>query len=272
MGSALWGTPRMVERSPAMSTKTLTLTVLGSGTCIPREDRGSPAFYLKIGQTKILLDCGPGTVRQLVKAGEDYKDIDLIIISHLHVDHTSDLPALFHALNYTPDFNRKKDILLLGGKGIRKFFDHLLKPFPHIQPRPFTYEINVVESKKIKKFDDFTVETTWGNHDSSSIIIKINAFGKSLVYTGDTDYDRHFVKFSKKADFLIIECSYPDQRKVEGHLTPRLAARMAAEAQVKSLLLTHFYPSADKIDIESQVKKYFSGKVIIARDFMVLKI
>lgn len=256
-----------------MQAKFVKLTVLGSGTCVPREDRGSPGFFLEIGKTKILLDCGPGALRQLVKAGKDYKDIDLVIISHLHVDHTSDLPALLHAINYTPDFDRKKELFILGGIGFEEFFEDLTRTFPHIKPRPDTYEIKLAKEKEVnEKFKDFTLETIQGNHAPSSMIIKINAFGKSLVYTGDTDYDKKISQFSKGIDLLITECSYPDQRKVKGHLTPKWAAKMASVAQAKTLLLTHFYPPIDKVNIKAAVEKYFSGRTAVTRDFMELKI
>lgn len=255
-----------------MQSKSIKLTVLGSGTCVPRPDRASPGFYLEVGKTKILLDCGPGTVRQLVRAGKDYKDLDLIVISHLHVDHTGDLPGLFHALNYTPDFDRKKPVFILGGRGIDCFFSNLKTAFPHIEPRTDTYKIKFLDYKKAIKFNDLKLETIVGNHHLSSIVIKIGAFGKELVYTGDTDYDPKIARFSKEADLLITECSYPGKKRIKGHLTPKLVVKIASEAQVKSLLLTHFYPLADKVDIESQVKKYFSGEVLIAKDLRTVNV
>lgn len=255
-----------------MQSPYIKVTVLGSGTCVPRPDRASPGFYLEVGKTKILLDCGSGIVRQLVRADKDYRDIDLIIISHLHADHTSDLAAFFNALNYTPDFDRKKDILVLGGRGFKEFFGRLVRAFPHIQPRPNTYKIEVFECKKVDKLPDFTLETIQGNHDSSSILIKLKAFKKSIVYTGDTGYDPTIVTLAKESDLLISECSYPEERKVKDHLTPRLAGKIAENADVKTLLLTHFYPQIDKTDIKTQVKKYFSGQVIIAQDLLELKI
>lgn len=70
------------------------LTILGSGTCVPAVERGSPANYLEIGGKQILIDCGPGTVRQIVESKLDYRKVDIVFVTHFHNDHTSDLVAL----------------------------------------------------------------------------------------------------------------------------------------------------------------------------------
>jgi ribonuclease BN (tRNA processing enzyme) len=60
--------------------------------------------------------------------------------------------------------------------------------------------------------------------------------------------------------------------KVEGHLTPSLAGRIAAEAGAKKLLLTHFYPECESADIEAQCRKTYDGPLILARDLMVVDV
>ena len=57
---------------------------------------------------------------------------------------------------------------------------------------------------------------------------------------------------SKNADLLILECSHPDGMKAKGHLTPSLCGKIAAKANAKKLVLTHFYPEADKVDARRQ--------------------
>ena len=77
---------------------------------------------------------------------------------------------------------------------------------------------------------------------------------------------------SKNTDLLILECSFPDNEKVEGHLTSSLCGRIAAKANVKKLVLTHFYPECDKVDIKKQCSKEFDGKIILAKDFMKINV
>ena len=67
---------------------------------------------------------------------------------------------------------------------------------------------------------------------------------------------------------MILECSLPDDRKVEGHLTPSLAGQVARESECKRLLLTHFYPPCDDHDIVKIVKGQYAGEVMLAEDLM----
>jgi ribonuclease BN (tRNA processing enzyme) len=92
--------------------------------------------------------------------------------------------------------------------------------------------------------------------------------GKTIAYSGDTDYCTNLIELARGVDLLILECSFPDDRKVEGHLTPSLAGRVAQEAECKRLLLTHFYPPCDDHDIVGIVKNQYAGEVILAEDLM----
>jgi ribonuclease BN (tRNA processing enzyme) len=100
----------------------------------------------------------------------------------------------------------------------------------------------------------------------------VQAEGRSLVYSGDTDYCGNIVRLGKEADLLILECSFPEERKKEGHLTPSLAGRIAREAQSKKLLLTHFYPVFQGHDIREECRKEYSGEILLAVDGMKVSV
>jgi ribonuclease BN (tRNA processing enzyme) len=109
-------------------------------------------------------------------------------------------------------------------------------------------------------------------HSEASIGFRVEAGGKSLVYSGDTDYCANIVRLGQNADLLILECSFPDERKAEGHLTPAIAGRIAREASCKKLLLTHFYPVFQGHDIRKESRKEFSGEILLAEDGMKITI
>jgi len=96
--------------------------------------------------------------------------------------------------------------------------------------------------------------------------------GKSVVISGDTDYCENIVNLASGVDLLILECSFPDEKKVEGHLTPSLAGRIARESRCKKLLLTHLYPICDQHDILTQTKQAFDGEIVISEDLMRVQI
>jgi len=78
------------------------------------------------------------------------------------------------------------------------------------------------------------------------------------------------VELGKNADLMILECSMPDELKIEKHLTPTLCGQMARESTCKSLCLTHFYPPCDMADVLKTCRQEFSGNIILARDLTVI--
>jgi ribonuclease BN (tRNA processing enzyme) len=92
--------------------------------------------------------------------------------------------------------------------------------------------------------------------------------GKRLVYSGDTDDSEPLADLARQADLLICEASFPESRKVPGHLTPALAGAIAARAGVRRLMLTHFYPVCAETDIAAECRRTYSGPLILARDLM----
>lgn len=247
------------------------LTILGSGACVPTIKRGAPANYLEIGEKKILVDCGSGTSRQLLKAGLDYKNIDIAFFTHFHSDHILDLIAFIQALNWTPGFDRKKDLILIGPVGLRKFYELYVKPISGVMPRLNTYRIKIKEIKGKMIFENFKIECAKTVHNDESIAYKFTEKNKSLVISGDCDYDDKFINFSSNVDVLVLECSFPDTMKIKGHLIPRECGLIAQKAKVKKLILTHLYPtSSEKIRL-NQTKKFFKN-TILAEDFMKIKI
>jgi ribonuclease BN (tRNA processing enzyme) len=96
--------------------------------------------------------------------------------------------------------------------------------------------------------------------------------GTSVVYSGDTDFSDNLVALSQNTDLLICEAALPDSLKVKGHLTPSLAGQIASNAQVKQLVLTHFYPECDDVDIEKECRKTYSGPLIIAEDLITIEL
>jgi len=110
-------------------------------------------------------------------------------------------------------------------------------------------------------------------HISESVGYRIEfKDGRSIAISGDTDYCRNIVDLASEVDLLILECSFPDGKKVEGHLTPSLAGRIGLESRCKRLLLTHLYPICDQFDILKQCEQVYKGEIILGEDLMRIKI
>jgi ribonuclease BN (tRNA processing enzyme) len=109
-------------------------------------------------------------------------------------------------------------------------------------------------------------------HRPESIGYRLEAASGALVYTGDTEYSESMVALARGAHTMLIECSFPDDAPVPGHLTPSGVARVASESGVGRVVLTHLYPSVDHDLLASEVGRGYSGEVIVAEDGLRLNV
>jgi ribonuclease BN (tRNA processing enzyme) len=248
------------------------LIILGSGTGIPSMRRASPGLVLFSEEATVLIDSGSGALRRLLEVGTSYRDVDLLLYTHLHPDHIADFIPILFACKYT-DLPREKDLLCLGGPG----FEHHVNELKKIYGRwiePSSYRLTIAEAtEKPLPFRDIRIFCKPMAHSPESVGYRLEFNdGKSVVVSGDTDYSNSIVDLARGADLLVLECSFPEGRKVEGHLTPSLAGRIASESRCKKLLLTHLYPACDSADIVGSCREVFTGEIILAEDLMRVKV
>ena len=103
-------------------------------------------------------------------------------------------------------------------------------------------------------------------HTAESLALRIETDDHSLCYTGDTAYSDALADFFWGADVLVSECSFREPRDDVRHLSVREAARLAARANVATLILTHFYFDVDEEQVKAEVHSEYSGEVIVGRD------
>lgn len=245
------------------------LTILGSGTAAPLLERNCAGYLVEAGNQKLLFDSGAGTIRRLLEIKANLFDIGHIFYTHLHNDHINDLGAIIWSSNYGG--KRKKPLNLYGPKGFKKYFGILLDKL--LKPTKLNFKINLKELKNSELgISPIMIKTFPIRHSSTtkSVAYRIRHKGKLLAYLGDTGYNAQAINAAKDADFLMVECSAP--KEVEGHLTPVLAGKIAAKANVKNLILTHFYPEVLKTNIRKACSREFGGRIILARDRMKIKI
>jgi len=249
----------------------ITVTILGSGTCVPSLERSSSSVLADSGESKILIDCGPGTMRRLLENGTQIYEISHLLLSHFHPDHTGELVPFLFANKYPDGKRRKIPLSIIGGKGMAGFYAGLKNVYGSwidLEPN----RLNILELSPEKSgisLDDATLESVHVEHNEESLAFRITGSGGcSFVYSGDTDCCDGLVEIARGADLLICESALPDELKVKGHLTPSAAGNIASKANVKKLILTHFYPECDKVDIERQCRKTYKGPLILGKDLM----
>ncbi len=246
--------------------------VLGSGTILPSALRSAAAYAVTVGDKTLLLDMGPGLLRRMAEAGIEINDVDMVFLSHFHPDHIGDFVPFVFASKYQIGRARERDLTILAGVGFGELYNGLVEVYGE-WIIPETYRIHIEEMGEDRRdFGDFSVSTVKTNHNPESIAVRIDAGGRSLVYTGDTDRSESLVEISGGADLLIIDTAFPDDMKVPGHLTPGEAGEIAAKAKVKRVMPTHFYPPMEDIDLKAAIGRVFQGEVIRPGDLMVIDI
>ncbi len=251
------------------------LTILGSGTGIPSLQRGAPGHLITIDNEPLLFDSGCGTLLRLLSVGIDYKQLNHVFYTHTHSDHTADLIPLIQALRTTPNYKRKEKLNIYGPEDFTNFLQILTQGFGVWLLKPnFPIEIHELGQDQFK-FSNWSMKTIPVQHSQSALAYRIvSNDGHSIVYSGDTDYCSEIIELANRTDILILECSFPDNKKVQGHLTPSEAAEIAEKAECEHLILTHLYPPVEELEaeIKSKCHKIYSGKISIARDYMKLNL
>jgi len=251
------------------------ITILGSGTCVPSLRRSSCSILAQTGGLNLLFDIGPGTMHRLLEAGVAIFDISMVFLSHFHPDHTGELASFLFSNKYARGQARKEPLTLIGGKGFSDFFARLKLVYGE-WICPDHLEIIELQNESIseKAFDDkFTLKYGPTAHSAESTAYRITGRGgKSVVYSGDTDYCESLVELANGADLLICESALPDELKTQGHLIPSLAGEIAVRAGVGKLVLTHLYPECEGVDILTQCRKRWSGPLATAEDLAIIEL
>jgi len=254
--------------------KKMITTILGSGTCVPSLERSSCSILIRGESAHILVDAGPGTMAQLLKVGVQINDIDIIVLSHFHVDHCAELAPFLFATKYA-GLKRNTPLILMGGEGLAVLIERLNQAYGKTLefPEGMLKVIELAETGSMALgFEGINLDYARVNHKPESRALRFSdGTGFSLVYSGDTDECPQLVDLSRHADLLICESAFPDEQKMPGHLTPSLAGAIATRAGVKKLVLTHFYPQCNGVNIKAQCRRTYDGPLITAEDLLSLE-
>lgn len=249
------------------------LTVLGSGSCLSGSERATTGYLVESNSGKIVFDLGFGCLKNLQKAANSL-EISAFCFSHFsHPDHVADLIGFLmqKKVSVLKKTSVPSQLNLFGPAGFADFFDKLLKAFPFFTPLPFPIKVTEVGYDKLNIFD-FVVRTKPVKHmDGSAIGFRIENCGKTLMFSGDSEYCDTLVELGKEADLMILECSTTRQ-KTDGQLCPEECAKIAKQANAKTLMLSHLYPDTESLDFEKIIFPLFSGKIMKANDLLKVEI
>ncbi|MGC8602655.1 MAG: MBL fold metallo-hydrolase [Desulfomonilaceae bacterium] len=251
------------------------LTILGSGTATPSLLRNSAGLFIQTPDLRIIVDMGSGTLRRMCEAGIDYREIDVIALTHFHPDHVTDFISFLFASNYAYGPMRIAPFHVIGPTGLEQFYARLVELFGKwivpSQERLLMRELSATSADSVE-IEGVRIKSSPAAHSFPALSYRIETTETALTISGDTDVSENLVRLAQGANTLICECSMPDSMKIAGHMTPSEAGSVAARVGVKTLILTHFYPPCDDIDVALPAKNQFSGTVLKAQDLMTLEL
>ena len=210
------------------------LTVLGMNGPFPAALGATSGYLLESGSTRVALDLGSGTLGRLTALGAP-EDLDALVLTHWHFDHCSDLlPLIFRleAAGAALDVYAPAD----ESSAVRK-----------IAEQAACLRLHTVQPGDQAEIGGLRLRFFAARHPVPAIMVRAEAEGKAFCYTGDTNTVDGLAAFADRADLLLADGLFPTALWAEGkpHLSAALAAKLAADADVRALVLTHLNPNID---------------------------
>ena len=271
----------------------VTFEVLGSGG--PEIDGRASASYLVWidNKARILVDTGSGSMLRFEESGAKLEDLELVALTHLHIDHVVDLPSYVKAGYFThrsallpivgpianqyfPSTNEYINIMF-GKKGAYRYMSDVLTP----QSDSFQIVPESINAPSIvrKQYKDFTLSIINVNHGIiPALAFRIDVGEKSILISGDTsNTNKQLEKLAKNVDLFVAHHAIPEVHGTYAnnlHMTPSIIADVAYSANVKKIVLTHRMRRTLGEEKESLkiIKKQYKGPVIFADDGLRIKL
>ena len=238
------------------------VTAIGTSGSFPGPHAASSCYLLEVPAAdrtwRIVVDLGSGAVGPLQRVVST-RDIDAVILSHLHPDHCLDVTALYVMRAYDPEYflagKRLPKIPIYGPAGTHA----RLQAAHHTEPGLADTGDTPSDISAAFDFIDLTPDSTHQigplsvqaflvEHPVEAYALRFTApNGAVFTYSGDTDACENLIRAARGSDLFLCESAFDDQRDpTRGiHLTGSRAGAVAAEAGVGRLVLTHIPPWTD---------------------------
>jgi len=275
----------------------LKLQVLGSGG--PEIDDGlaSSSFLIWIEKKAVvMIDAGGGSSLNFEKSGVNFNDLQAILLTHLHVDHSAALPIYIKAGYFTGresllsiygpaqggDFPSTEDFISA------LFSDQQKSAYPYLsdnfRQQPSTDFLmaghsvssnNQPWSKKLS--EQLSISAINVEHGAiPAIAWRVDYRGCSITFSGDMNGESgNLKKIAKETNLLVANNAIPQQSNRFAkalHMTPQTIGMIASKAKVKKLLLAHFMNRTNfkKKETILEIKKNYKGEIILSEDLMIV--
>ncbi|PKQ20968.1 MAG: hypothetical protein CVT66_02785 [Actinobacteria bacterium HGW-Actinobacteria-6] len=240
------------------------LTVLGSSASYADAGRACSGHLVRSGTSAVLFDCGNGVIANLAKV-MDPLGLDALIITHEHVDHFADVYALQAALRYAPA-GPAPALRLYVPPGLFERMGAVLdeRGRKELAEAFLVHELVVGDELH---FGTLTVRVGEGDHVDPTFTLSASDGVSRIVYTSDIRLGDRAIDAALDADILLTEATLPPEYAGRAaHMTPAEAGELASRAGVGMLVLTHLWPTVDRVAAATEAAMSFSGRIIVANE------
>ena len=276
------------------------LQMLGTGGPELFGERASTSYLVWLDdKARVIVDTGSGSVQRFKKSGAKFEDIELMLFTHFHVDHSADFPTYIKGGYFT---GRDKDLIVIGPSGnallpsATQFVERMLGAKTGVYPylsdyltptddSPYKIKATTIpwsdqnlEIRTIYKTGDFLVKSVPVHHGPLPALgYRIEAAGCVMSFTGDMSGRLgQMPKLARGSDILVAHNAIPEDATgaaVNLHIKPSIIGEMAATAGVKQLVLSHLMRRT--IDRRDEtlllIRKRYKGPVSFPNDLDVIR-
>ena len=268
------------------------MQVLGSGGPELDDGRASSAYLIWYeDKARILIDTGPGSSVNFGIAKANFADLDAILLTHLHVDHSADLPAFIKGAYFSgrnqalPIFGPAENALmpatssfierLIGNNGAFAYLSDYLSDASGANFKINSIDIPLLRDKIHNHLlnDDVSLQSTFVHHGPvAAVAWRVNIAGCSISFSGDmSNQYQSLAKLAIDSDLLVINNAIPEGAQGIArnlHMPPSEIGKIAKQANVKKVLLSHFMKRTINTQSHSleTISKFYDGKVVLAED------
>ncbi|MFN8676225.1 MAG: MBL fold metallo-hydrolase [Thermomicrobiales bacterium] len=246
------------------------VTVLGGSAAGASPGQGCSGYLIEQAGTQIVLDLGPGTFPEL-RLHLDFRQLDAVVLSHLHLDHMLDVFTLRYALAYNP-VSAPAPIPLWVPPGGISFLTDAARVFAGETDGSAFYDSFVVreyDPADALQIGSLTLRFRPTVHYVPCWAIRVSAGREGdLFYSADTGPTADLLPLASGASLVIAEgTARPNTEEpfaTRGHLTPEEAGLLARDAGSELLLLTHLWAENDPFQALHEAESVFGGPVVLA--------
>ena len=295
---ALLGLLLLLPALPAAAGETLSVTLLGTGNPRPSMERFGPATLVEAGDSKILIDTGRGALQRLFQIGgaELVREVDLVLLTHLHSDHVVGLPDLW-LTGWI--FGRDRPLPVLGPAGTAAMCGHLDQAYAfdkkvrgdgRYPAAGIVLASRDVAPGVVHQADGVVVTAFEIDHGDGIVPAygyRVDYGGRSAAFSGDMKYDERIVEHARGVDLLVMEVISVEveleraavksqeaiAKIISHHVSPEQAGSLFARVKPRLAVYSHIVPSpATAEDLIPPTRKTYQGPLAVGYDLMQISI